>query len=89
MSEKTTKKAELTPPDTKRCQAEKPNGATFMSLGGVPKLVRCTNKPTMIATEKEPGKDGQRGSMSLCDECFAVFQKQAPVAATFERITPS
>ena len=80
----------LTPVDLTRCQAEKPNGATFMSLGGRPALVRCTNKPALVATEKAPGPDGQVGAMSLCDDCFAVFQKQMPPgAATFKRIEAS
>ncbi len=68
----------LTPPDLKQCQAEKPNGNTFMTFGGVPGLVRCTEKPLFIATEKKPAKDGLIGSMSLCADCVAVFHKQTP-----------
>lgn len=70
--------AELTPPDHKQCQAEKPNGHSFMTLGGVPGMVRCTNKPTKLLTENTPGEDGQTGSMTLCDHCFSVFQKKMP-----------
>jgi hypothetical protein len=66
----------LEPPDRKQCQAEKPNGYTFLTFGGRPGRVRCTNKPRLIVTEKKPGKDGLKGSMSLCPDCFAVFQKQ-------------
>ena len=41
----------------------------------------------MIATEVKPGEDGRIGSMSLCDRCFEVLQKQLPAGtATFERI---
>lgn len=77
----------LIPPDTNQCQAEVPNGYTFMTLGGRPGRDRCRNKPTMIATEVKPGEDGRIGSMSLCDRCFEVFQKQMPAGtATFERI---
>jgi hypothetical protein len=68
----------LTPPDPKQCQAEKPNGVTFMTMGGRHKMVRCTNEPVFIVTEKKPGEDGQKGSMSLCASCLAVFAKQAP-----------
>ena len=71
------KKIELEPPDHKRCQAEKPNGATFMTLGGVPGLVRCANVPVVILTERNPNqKDGAIGCMSLCLDCLAVFHKQ-------------
>ena len=82
----TKKKVKLIPPDKKQCQAEKPNGHSFMTLGGRPGRERCTNKPTMLATEKKPGKDGQRGSMTVCDECFSVMQKQMPGAATYQRL---
>ncbi len=76
----------LTPVDMSQCQAERPNNYSFMTLGGRPGLERCTNQPTMIATEKVPGPDGQIGSMSLCDHCFSVMQKQCPDMAFFERI---
>lgn len=77
----------LTPPDLDRCQADKPNGCTFMTLGGKPGLVRCSNKPAVIATEAKPGPDGQIGRMSLCAECLEVFQVQMPSGyATFKII---
>ena len=60
------KKVRLIPPDKKRCQTEKPNGATFMTIGDYPRLIRCTNKPRIIIKEKKP----PRGSMSVCQECF-------------------
>ncbi len=69
---------ELTPPDLEQCQAERPNDNSFMTLGGVPGRVRCKNKPTKLMTENAPGKDGQIGSMTLCDHCFSVFQRQMP-----------
>lgn len=72
------KKKALTPPDLERCQADVPNGYTFMTLGGRPGLERCKNKPTVIVSETKPGKDGQKGSMSLCDGCLAVLRKQMP-----------
>jgi hypothetical protein len=80
----------LDPPDLKRCQAERPTGHSFMTLGPRQKHVRCHEVPVAIATEKEPAADGQRGSMSLCGHCFEVFQKQAGVpAATFKCIDPT
>lgn len=71
----------LVPPDAKRCQAEKPGNGPFVMGGeiGNPRdgyRVRCRNKPTVIAREREPGADGQRGSMSLCPECQTVFIRQ-------------
>jgi len=68
----------LIPPDKKRCQAEKPNGVNFMTLGGRREMVRCSNKPTVIITETKPGEDGQKGSMSLCPDCLIVFRDQCP-----------
>jgi len=67
----------LIPPDYDCCQAEKPAGHSFMTLGGVVgAMVRCTNKPAFIVSEVKPGKDGQCGSMSLCTKCLEVFKKQ-------------
>jgi hypothetical protein len=77
---------ELIPPDLERCQAEKPNGNTFMTLGGTPGLVRCANKPTLLATEKAAGPDGLHGSMSLCQECADVMAIQMPGVATLEKL---
>lgn len=66
----------LIPPDLERCQAEKPNGHSFMTLGGVPGYERCSDKPAVIVTEVVPDKDGRHGSMSLCCRCWAVALKQ-------------
>jgi hypothetical protein len=66
------------PPDFEQCQAEKPNGHTFMTLGGKPGMVRCDRPPTVLLTEVQPGDDGEKGSMTLCDGCLAVFRKQMP-----------
>ena len=75
----------LAPPDKKRCQAEKLSGS-FMTLG--PRhMERCTNLPTVIATEKKPGEDGQKGSMSLCEDCLEIFKQKFPKGyATFKKI---
>lgn len=80
-----TKKTKLIPPDLKRCQAEKPNGWTFMTLGGRQEMVKYANKPTVIVKEKKPGDDGQYGSMTLCTDCLLVFMTQmSPSQETYE-----
>lgn len=38
--------------------------------------VRCRTKPTVIVLEKFAGRDGKRGSMAMCDHCYAVFCEQ-------------
>jgi hypothetical protein len=63
----------LVPPDPKRCQAEKSNGPFRM---GGPAFTRCGSKPILIVREKKVGKDGRRGSMSLCLECYSQLVKQ-------------
>lgn len=70
----------LVPPDLVQCQAEKPSytGWSFMTLGPPPKLIRCTNAPKWIAVEGPRDDAKKRGSMSLCDECKKVCQKQMP-----------
>ena len=50
--------SELTPPDLGQCQAIKPNGHTFMTLGGRPGMERCKSKPVWLATENHPGAPG-------------------------------
>ena len=54
------------PVDKDRCQAYIEE--SFMALGAV-QLFRCDKAPVYIATESKPGKDGLRGSMSLCRYC--------------------
>jgi hypothetical protein len=66
----------LTPVDLKQCQAEKPTGNSFMTMGGVVGLERCTSKPAAIVVENKAGKDGQVGSMTVCFKCLEVFKKQ-------------
>ena len=79
----------LVPIDLKRCQADKKEGVSarnmFVIGGAVGQWVRCSNRPTMISTESEPGMDGQIGKMAVCDECFTVMQKQVQ-GMTYERI---
>lgn len=71
-------KEKLIPPDLKQCQAEKPNGNSFMTLGGVPGLERCRSEPTLIAHESKRADGKKSGSMSLCLECSVVCKKQIP-----------
>ncbi len=67
----------LTPPDLLRCQAEKPNGTNFMTMGGnIGGRVRCKALPVIIIQERVPGPDGHIGSMSLCASCLVVLQEQ-------------
>lgn len=76
----------LEAPDLKRCQTIRRSGS-FLSMGGIPKETRCREKAVWIATEAKPGKDGRRGSMSVCDGCQEKLKKQlGPGYATFERI---
>lgn len=82
----------LTPPDPERCQADVPGNGPFIIGGevGNPKngyRVRCENKTAFIATENEPGKDGQTGRMGLCKKCKGVFIKQlGPDYASFRKV---
>lgn len=46
-----------------------------MTLGPRP-WERCKAKPIVVVTEVAPGKDGQRGSMSLCASCLEVFKQK-------------
>lgn len=76
----------MTPADKKRCQAEITPAYNAFTIGDVRKAVRCENKPVVIITEKEPGADGQKGSMSLCKECLKEAEKQLPELFTIEPI---
>lgn len=89
----------LTPPDKERCQADVPGNGPF-TLGGKignPKngyRVRCENKPSVIVSERVPGPDGLRGSMSLCQGCHAELLKQhgpnyAPVTVALNEEEPA
>ena len=64
----------LIPPDFNQCQAF-PNMSdwSFMTLGPNPKPVRCTRMPVWLAVEVIAGKDGQCGSMSLCQACAEIM----------------
>lgn len=79
----------LEPVDEEQCQAEMSNGVNFMTLGGRREMVRCKNRPTVIATECRPDEHGRRGAMSLCEKCSLVLQREmGPNTVTIKPITP-
>ncbi len=69
-----TRTRKLISPDLKRCQAEIPNGHTFMTLGGSPGRKRCLNTPILVVFEVS---DIYKGQMSLCGECLLVYRSCA------------
>lgn len=69
--------SELEPVDYRRCQARIRKGSSFMTIGK-PAWSRCSSRPCVVVREREPGRDGQRGAMSLCEECFGVFREKNP-----------
>lgn len=77
---------ELEPVDKERCQTLKPNGHSFMTMGGVPGLTRCKNSPIVIAVEAKEDSEGVRGSMSMCEECLEVARKELP-SSFFDIVT--
>lgn len=56
--------------DPNQCQAN-PNVLDWspFSLGPMPTPIRCQNKPTYLAMEIVPGRDGKKGMMTLCTSC--------------------
>jgi hypothetical protein len=78
----------LIPPDTERCQAERPNSVTFMSLGGRREMKRCGRPPALIVTERAASEDGEVGSMSLCIPCLCVLSRQEPLLWAASYVTP-
>lgn len=66
----------LNPPDLERCQAELPAPGPFTMGGAIGVRPRCDSRPEVIVTEKVPGDDGLKGSMSLCGNCLIVFNEQ-------------
>ena len=81
----------LIPPDVERCQAEVTKYNAFVMGGPTKTVERCTARPKWIAVEKQPGLDGKRGSMSLCDSCKKVLEKyvtdgKAPPATFTTRV---
>jgi hypothetical protein len=83
------KAKKLIPVDRKQCQAEKPCGNNFMTLGGcVGQMERCTSKPTVIITELKAGSDGRKGRMAVCEGCLAQYKKQNDNWRELVKVTP-
>lgn len=72
----------LTPPDFLRCQAEITRYVPFVMGGSTKQTERCSNKPTVVIHDAQPGEDGRVGSMSLCYSCLLVARKQLGQAIT-------
>lgn len=73
-------------PDKNRCQTEITPSYGPFRFGPPDRPRRCENKPTVIAKEIRKGKDGKRGSMSLCESCLVVMNKQMPGTAEIKKI---
>ena len=90
----------LTPADRNRCQADRPNktwspfnlGPADTDTKGhkhggsrqVDRMYRCPEKPVCIVEEAVAGKDGLKGEMSLCGECFVTLCLQDPGKAVLK-----
>lgn len=88
---KKKQKVKLIPPDPKQCQRHHASGcwpdAEHFMIIGPRELTQCKRKPEFIITEVKPGKDGQRGSMSLCGPCMIdAIEQLGPEHFTFTRI---
>ena len=59
--------------DLNRGQGRKYNSNT---LSGKPGWERCPAPTAWVASEKEPDPQGVLGSISLCDECKLLVEKQ-------------
>lgn len=76
MAKTPEKKVDLIPLDLAQCQTEIRSYQPFIMGGPVRQVTRCKKAPTWIATENEPGADGQRGAMSLCTSCKGILVMQ-------------
>lgn len=84
---KLVKKMKAAEKVNRRCQTEVPNSNTFMTFGGVPGLVRCENTAVYVATEREPGPEGLKGAMSVCERCKTkLIEIKGADYATFVKI---
>jgi hypothetical protein len=72
-------------PDVERCQCEWTAGS-FMTLGPRP-VVRCDQRPTVIAVEKQESKKFRvRGAMSLCEMHREALERQQPGMAEYRPV---
>ena len=77
--------------DLAQCEAEKPNlkynpFGLGHGLDSSQRMLRCTPKPTYIATEVKPGPDGEIRTMSLCDDCKKVCERDLKGLVAFAPI---
>jgi hypothetical protein len=68
----------LIPPDFERCQSEITTYHPFVMGGNPYQTNRCENKPAWLATEPERKDKKKRGSMTLCEKCKPICEKQMP-----------
>lgn len=66
----------LIPVDTERCQGRKPG--RILDREGKFSLTRCTNVPQYVAIQIKPGKDGEHGAISTCEECLRRLHEELP-----------
>lgn len=67
--------AKLIPPSRTKCQCWWPE-SSIMTLGPRPTPTRCNRKVVAIITETNPGSDGKRGSMGVCQRCLDIALKR-------------
>lgn len=67
---------DFTAPDYSRCQCEITTHNPWAFGGGTPQTRRCMHVPSYLITEVKAGKYGERGSMTLCNDCYKVFVTQ-------------
>lgn len=66
----------LIPPDITQCQTMIRNKRSALSFGNNTEFIRCKNIPIAIITEIKEGHDGQKGQMSVCNECLEMAKKE-------------
>lgn len=75
----------LIKPDYLQCQSEITSYHPFILGGKCQETKRCINQPIWLASEKE-SKDNEIGSMTLCEECKVVCEKQMKNKVTFKKL---
>ena len=85
-AKKTKEPKPLEAVDHTRCQADIRSAYNPWVMGGDVggKWGRCTNKPTWYVREVNPGPDGRRGAMAICDSCKPECEKKVPTGVSYE-----
>lgn len=73
--EKTTR---LVPPQTRNCQYYH-SPAFHRHFDGAVTTSRCESVPTVILEQREPGPNGLRGAMAVCDVCLKIVAASLPL----------